>query len=79
MRSRNTHRYVLREGRDIVMYGITDDPGGREAEHQRKHPRAVMTIERPAVTREAALAWERARIEQYCQAHGGRRPKYNKV
>ncbi len=79
MRPRDTHRYILREGRDIVMYGITYDLDAREAEHQRDHPRAVMTVDGPAVTREAALAWERMRIEQYCKAHGGRRPKYNKV
>jgi len=80
-RDRDTYRYVLRDGRDIVMYGITDDPEAREAEHQRNHhkPNLTLTVEGPAVTREAALAWERTRIEQYCRAHGGDKPRYNKV
>jgi hypothetical protein len=38
-----------------------------------------MTVVGPAVTKESALAWERTQIEQYCRAHGGRRPRYNKV
>jgi hypothetical protein len=38
-----------------------------------------MTVEGPAVTREAALVWERTRIEQYCRAHGGDKPRYNKI
>ncbi len=79
MRPRDTYRYTLREGRYIVMYGVAVDPDPREAEHRRNHPRAVLTIEGPAVTAEAALAWERAMIEQYCQTHAGKRPKYNKV
>jgi hypothetical protein len=70
---------VLREGRVVVSYGVSEDPDARLAEHQRNHPRVTMTVEGPAVTREAALAWERTRIEQYCQAHGGKKPKYNKV
>jgi predicted GIY-YIG superfamily endonuclease len=78
-RDRDTYRYVLRDGRDIVMYGITDDPDARLTEHQRKHPQVTMTVVSPVVTREAALAWERAMIEQYCQSHGGKRPRYNKV
>jgi hypothetical protein len=71
MRPRDTYRHILREGRYIVMYGVTVDPEAREAEHRRNHPRAVMTIEHPAVTAEAALAWERTMIEQYCQRTAG--------
>jgi predicted GIY-YIG superfamily endonuclease len=80
-RDRDTYRYVLRDGRDIVMYGVTEDPDARLEEHRRNHhkPNLSMTVEGPAVARESALAWERARIEQYCRAHGGERPRYNKV
>ena len=81
MRARNTYRYVLRLGREVVQYGVTDDPDARLQEHQRNHNNnsLTMTVVGPAVTRESALAWERAQIEQYCQSHGGKRPRYNKV
>ena len=80
-RPRDTSRYALRDGRDLVGYGATDDPDGRLQEHQRNHrkPNLTMTIVGPAVTRESALAWERAQIEQYCRNHGGKKPRYNKV
>lgn len=79
-RERDTFRYVLRDGHEVVMYGVSDDPEARLEEHQRNHRRELtMTVEGPAVTRESALAWERARIEQYCRTHGGERPRYNKV
>jgi len=63
------------------MYGISEDPEARLAEHQRNHrkPNLTMTVVGAAVTREAALLWERQMIEQYCRNHGGERPRYNKV
>lgn len=81
MRDRDTHRYVLRDGRDVVQYGVTDDPDVRLQEHQRNHNNddLTMTVVGPAVTRESALAWERVQIEQYCRSHDGKRPRYNKV
>lgn len=80
-RDRKTYRYTLRDGRDIVMYGITDDPETRLEEHRRKHrkPHLSMTVEPQPVARESALAWERTMIEQYCRSHGGERPRYNRV
>jgi len=78
-RDRDTTRYVLREGHEVVSYGVSDDPEARLQEHQRKHPNVTMTGVGPTVTRESALAWERTQIEQYCRTHGGERPKYNKV
>jgi predicted GIY-YIG superfamily endonuclease len=80
-RERDTYRYVLRDGRDVVAYGVTEDPDARLQELRRSHRNngLTMTVVRPAVARESALAWERTQIEQYCRAHGGRRPPYNKV
>jgi predicted GIY-YIG superfamily endonuclease len=79
-RKRDTYRYTLRNGHEVVMYGVSDDPDARLAEHQRDHrANLTITVEGPAVTREAALSWERAKIEQYCRTHGGDRPRYNKV
>ena len=78
-RSRDTYRYVLRDGRDVVMYGVSDDPDARLEEHQRNRRNVSMTVVGPAVTRESALAWERIQIEQYCRSQDGKKPRYNKV
>ncbi len=78
MRPRDTYRYLLRDGRDIVQYGISNNPEARVNEHSKKRFTG-MTVVGPVVTRESALEWERSRIEQYCQTHGGKRPRYNKV
>lgn len=80
-RPRDTYRYVLRDGRDVVSYGITEDPDTRLSEHQRNHRNngLSMTVAGPAVTKESAMAWERIQIEQYCRSHDGKKPRYNKV
>ena len=80
-RPRDTYRYVLRDGRDVVAYGVTGDPEARLAEHKRSHRNngLTMTVVGPAVTSEAALVWERVQIEQYCRSHDGKRPRYNKI
>lgn len=77
-RPRDTYRYVLRDHRNVVQYGVTSDPEVRETEHSDKRFTA-MTVVGPAVTRESALLWERKRIEEYARAHGGKRPRYNKM
>lgn len=77
-RTRDTYRYVLRDGRDVVGYGVTNDPEARGNQHLRKRVTS-MTVVGPALTRESALAWERTQIEQYCRGHAGRRPRYNKI
>jgi hypothetical protein len=52
----------------------------RAMEHLRTGKRfTTMTIEGAAVTRDAALDWERNRIETYQDNHDGKRPRYNKV
>lgn len=80
MKARDTYRYVLRDARRIVQYGITDDPDARASEHEQGGKRFTsMTVVGPAVTRDSALDWERERIEVYQQSHIGRMPRYNKV
>jgi predicted GIY-YIG superfamily endonuclease len=80
MKARNTHRYILRDGREIVQFGITSGPLDRLEEHLRDGKRfTTMAVVRPAVTRESALDWERDRIESYQQSHRGKRPRYNRV
>ncbi len=80
MKNRDTYRYVLREGRKVVQYGISNGPEDRLQEHVGDGKRFTsMTVVGPAVTRDSALDWERHRIEMYQQSHSGRMPRYNKV
>ncbi len=80
MNSRDTHRYVLRDGHQIVQFGITNGAVDRAQEHLRDRKRfTTMTVVGPAVTRDTALDWERGRIETYQQTHAGKRPRYNKM
>jgi predicted GIY-YIG superfamily endonuclease len=80
MNPRNSHRYVLRDGREIVQFGITSGPVDRAQEHLRDRKQfTTMTVVGPTVTRDSALDWERERIKTYQRTHGGKKPRYNKV
>jgi predicted GIY-YIG superfamily endonuclease len=58
----DTYRYVMRDGRDIVQYGVTNDPDARVNQHAGDGKRFTgVTVVGPAVTRETALEWERRR------------------
>jgi predicted GIY-YIG superfamily endonuclease len=79
-RKRDTYRYILRDGRDVVQYGVSSDPETRANAHSDDRKRFTsMVVVGPAVTRESALQWERTRIEEYCRTHNGKKPRYNKV
>lgn len=80
MKPRDTYRYVLRDGRDVVQYGISDHPEVRAYAHELDGKRFTgVSIAGPAVTRESAQDWERDMIEAYQRSHGGKKPRYNKV
>jgi hypothetical protein len=80
MRPRDTYRYVGRDGRQVVIYGISDHPEVRAYQHELAGKRITgVTVVGPPVTRDAALEWERAMIEAYQRSHGGRKPRYNKA
>ena len=55
---RDTYRYTLRVGNQIVYRGITNDPERRAAEHKANGQPGKMRIEGPAVTRDSAREWE---------------------
>lgn len=78
MADRNTYKYILKDGNEIVDYGITNDLERREQEH-RSEGLKFTKMEKVgiATTREAAGAWEEACILHYKDTHGGRRPRYN--
>jgi hypothetical protein len=80
MKPRDTFRYVLRDGREVVQYGISDHPEARAYSHEINGKRFTgMSVVGPAVTRESAQGWERDMIEAYERSHGGKKPRYNKV
>ncbi len=80
MRLRNTHKYILRDGRRLVQLGITNGALDRATEHLRARKRfTTMYVLGPAVTRDSALDWERDRTQGYQRTHRGRRPRHNRV
>ncbi len=77
-KNRDTYRYKLKKGNEILYIGITDDPKRRESEHKSEGKKfAKMEKAGPAVTRESAFKWESESIKKYKKSHGGKSPKYN--
>lgn len=77
-KERDTSRYLLKKGNEIVYIGITDDPKRRESEHKSEGKKfAKMEKVGPAVTRDSAFKWESERIKKYKKSHSGKSPKYN--
>lgn len=76
--SKNTNKYVLKQGNAIVYVGITDNPKRREAEHRQDKNFDKMELVGRKSTRDGAEQWEASRIETYMKNHGGDTPKYNK-
>ena len=64
-KERDTHKYHLKQGKQVVHRGITNDLGRREAEHQVEFPGSRIEQVGRRTTRDAALGWERK---------GGKRP-----
>lgn len=76
---RDTRKYKLvdKNGKSLY-YGITNDLERREAEHRNDGKKFDQMIQvGRATTREAALNWETAAIQDYKDNHRGRLPKYN--
>lgn len=68
MATRNTYRYQLKVGDNVVLYGFTTDLRRREREHRRRWPQAeVEPIGGPTTHREA-WEWERQVRGQAAQA-----------
>ena len=63
MNKRDIYRYHIKVGHKIVHTGITDDPGRRELELQKKWRNARISVQGPAVTEETARDWENQQRE----------------
>ena len=57
---RNTFRYHIKRGNEILHRGITNDLDRRHSEHKRGYGQDVKNRKiGPKVTRESGLRWER--------------------
>jgi predicted GIY-YIG superfamily endonuclease len=56
---RDTYKYHLKRGQQIVHRGITNDLDRRKQEHQVKYPGTKINQVGRKTTRDAALEWER--------------------
>jgi len=77
MAIRDTYRYELRHGGNVLYVGITNNPTRRAIEHTADKDFGTMHIVGPRVSRSTAEAWEAQRIDTYKRNHEGHRPKYN--
>lgn len=79
-RLRDTWLYELKDGNEIVYYGISQDPDKRAIEHGNAGKRFThINVRSVALTRESAEKREKREIQRYQRQHGGRSPKYNKA
>ena len=79
-KQRDTVTYDLKQGREIVYRGVTNDPDEREQSHRgegKDFDKLVVTSRR--MTREGAEKKEAENLATYRKGHGGRNPKYNKT
>ena len=76
---RSTKVYELKDGREIVYFGITNNPSRREAEHLKSETKQFtkMRITSGLLTRESAERREGKNIKRYTQQHAGKAPRYN--
>lgn len=79
MSKRDTYKYLLVDGNEVVYIGITNDLERREAEHRSEGMQFTRIVKIGNITtRDAAEDWEAERIATYKQSHNGQRPKYNR-
>ena len=75
---RNTWLYELKDGNEIVYYGISNGPDDRLIEHSNSNKQFThMNVKSVALTRSSAERRETEEIQRYQRQHGGRAPKYN--
>lgn len=78
MRNRDTFKYELKRGREVVYVGITNNPDRRLDEHSKSKEFTHMNIVGNRTTRDGAQRWEQDRIKTYQKSHGGKGPRFNK-
>ena len=56
---RDTYKYVVKQGKKIILTGVTNDLKRREAEHKVRYPSSHVAKVGRKTTREQALKWAR--------------------
>lgn len=56
---RDTYKYVVKQGKKIILKGVTNDLERREAEHKVRYPDSHVAKVGRKTTREQALKWAR--------------------
>ncbi len=80
VKKRNYYRYHLKDGKEIVQFGITNSPERREVEHKNERKKFTrLQVVGPSVTKETAERWEENSLATYRRGHKGKNPKYNKT
>lgn len=75
---RDTWLYELRDGHEIVYYGLSNNPDRREIQQINSGKRFThMNVISVALTRGSAEYREGEEIRRYQRQHGGNPPKYN--
>lgn len=80
MTKRDSYRYELRKGHEIVYFGVSNNPERRAAEHLYEGKRFThMNVTGPVVTRNSAMDWEEEKRDGYARNHRGYLPRYNRI
>lgn len=75
-RSRDTRLYELKDGNEIVYYGITNNADRRAIEQANSGKKFThLNVISVALTKESAEKREAQAIQRYQRQHGGRPPK----
>ena len=78
MKKRDCYLYVLRDGHEIVYYGITNDRERKFLEHKNNNKRWTnYSIVKGPFYRENAENEEKLLTHFYQDSHGGKPPLYN--
>ena len=78
MEVRDTFKYELYDGTELVYVGITNDLDRRTAEHRNEGYKFTHVVPVGYIsTRQSAGEWEEERIHTYMENHGGKLPRYN--
>lgn len=76
---RNYYRYILKRGKKIVYFGVTNDLKRRVSEHKREGLKFTsMSKNGPAVSKQSAFNWKRDSIKKYKKSHASKSAEYNK-
>ncbi len=79
VKKRDTVTYELKDGRNVVYRGTTNDPDQREAEHKAAGKSFTnMLVTSRKMTDDGAKKKEKESLAAYRKNHSGKNPKYNK-